>query len=451
MRIISPSFAYRATICLIWALALWHSWASRGLFVDGSAFIVQIVRREWFFDFYDPRLFAMIVAQIPVMTAVIVGVTDFHLLAQLLSLGLFGLPTGLYTLALHRAKDDPVLLATVIAAIGVVFMTTSFFIVGEYNSAYAIAILTSVRLVTARRLTVGDGIVLALVSALAIRTYEALIYLGPILATMVLWKVRQAPARPLVATALYLLSAAFFVRGMTVAVHSVVFPYSQEHLDETWQAALDFWQNFQFDFAFVAALIVVVWALVRPVDLLRSRPYRWAAFFLVVLALSPLLAFGENLVRPLAKSQYVARTMGGMVISAMVLFIWAYSTPVHRRLKALVLLHTAEAARRFMAFAFAILVATVPADIMLTGSWISYLDAVRTTVTRQGGIIAFEDTPLARWPHILLVENWVLSSQSLALRSKPDDGIIVPPRDFKSWVPFPPLEPPNMGRFVWKE
>ena len=32
------------------------------------------------------------------------------------------------------------LLAAVIAAIGVVFMTTSFFIVGEYNTAYAIAI-----------------------------------------------------------------------------------------------------------------------------------------------------------------------------------------------------------------------------------------------------------------------------------------------------------------------
>ncbi len=448
---ISSTSVYRATICLIWALALWHSWASRGLFVDGSAFLVQIVRREWFFDFYDPRLFAMIVAQIPVMTAVIVGVTDFHLLAQLLSVGLFGLPTGLYHLALHRAKDEPVLLATVIAAIAVVFMTTSFFIVGEYNSAYAIAILTAVRLVTARRLTVGDGIVLALVSALAIRTYEAMIYLGPLLAAMIVWKLRQAQPRPVVPTALYLLSAAFFVRGMTVAIHSVVYPYSQEHLEETWQAALNFWQNFQFDLMFVATLIVVVWAMVRPVDLLRSRPYRWAVGFLVVLALSPLLAFGDNLVRPLAKSQYVARSMGGLVIAAMVIFIWAYSAPIHRRLKALVLLHTKDAGRRFLGFACLMLLAIVPSDIFLTTTWISYLDAMRATVIKQGGIIAFEDTPLAHRPHLLLVENWVLSSQSLALRSKPGDGIIVPPRDFKSWIPFPPLEPPNMGRFVWKE
>src|SRR5213075_2935521 len=165
----SNTFAYRATIGLIWALALWHSWTCRGLFVDGSAFLVQIVRREWFFDFYAPRLFAMIAGQIPVMTAVTLGVTDLHLLARLLSLGLFVLPTIFYHLALHRAKDDPVLLAVVIAAIAIVFMTTSFFIVGEYNTLYAVAMLIGVRLATAERLTLPDGLALALLALLATR------------------------------------------------------------------------------------------------------------------------------------------------------------------------------------------------------------------------------------------------------------------------------------------
>ena len=60
----SNTFAYRAAICLIWALALWHSWICRGLFVDGFAFLVQIVTYEWFFDFYPPRLYAMIAGQL---------------------------------------------------------------------------------------------------------------------------------------------------------------------------------------------------------------------------------------------------------------------------------------------------------------------------------------------------------------------------------------------------
>jgi len=37
------TFAYRATLALIWALAIYHSWACRGLFVDGSGFLIQIV------------------------------------------------------------------------------------------------------------------------------------------------------------------------------------------------------------------------------------------------------------------------------------------------------------------------------------------------------------------------------------------------------------------------
>ena len=320
----TTTVAYRTTVCLIWGLALWHSWESRGLFVDGSAFLVQIARREWFFDFYAPRLYAMVVGQAPIMTAVFLGVTDLHLLARLLSLGLFALPTALYHLALVRVKDDAVLLAAVIAAIAVVFMTTSFFIVGEYNTAYAIAILVAVRLATAERLTLVDGLLLAVIGGLAIRTYEAMIYLGPLLSLMVLWAIWRAPARPWLPTLLYLLSIVGFIAGMFVAIGSLTRPYSVEHLDETIETATNFWQNMQFDLVAAAALVVVVWALVRPRDLALAKPYRWAAVCLVILALSPLLMQGDIVVRPLAKSQYVARTAAGLIIASIVVFIWSY-------------------------------------------------------------------------------------------------------------------------------
>ena len=284
----TTTVAYRTTIGLIWGLALWHSWESRGLFVDGSAFLVQIARREWFFDFYAPRLYAMVVGQAPIMTAVFLGITDLHLLARLLSIGLFALPTALYTLALVRVKDDPVLLAAVIGAIGVVFMTTSFFIVGEYNTAYAIAIVVAVRLVTAKRLSVLDGLFLAVIGLLAVRTYEAMIYLGPLLSVMMLHTLWRMPSRPWAPTTLYLLSTVGFIGGMAVAIRSLVKPWSAEHLDETIETATNFWQNLQFDLALAAALVVVVWGLVRPRDLLSGKPYRWAGICLVILALSPL-------------------------------------------------------------------------------------------------------------------------------------------------------------------
>ena len=314
MQMPTTTAVYRTTIALIWGLALWHSWESRGLFVDGSAFLVQIARREWFFDFYTPRLYAMVVGQAPIMTAIFLGVTDLHLLARLLSIGLFALPTALYTLALVRVKDDPVLLAAVIGAIGVVFMTTSFFIVGEYNTAYAIAIVVAVRLVTAERLGILDGLFLVVISLLAARTYEAMIYLGPLLSLMVLHTVWRMPSRRWAPTTLYLLSTVGFIGGMVIAIRSLVKPWSVEHLDETIDTATNFWQNLQFDLALAAALVVVGWGLVRPRDLSGGKPYRWAGLLLVILALSPLLALSDTLVRPLAKSQYVARQAAGLVV-----------------------------------------------------------------------------------------------------------------------------------------
>lgn len=445
------TIAYRTTIGLLWGLALWHSWESRGLFVDGSAFLVQIARREWFFDFYAPRLYAMVVGQIPVMTALFLGVTDLHLMARLLSFGLFVVPTALYHLALMRAKDDAVLLAAVVAAIAVVFMTTSFFIVGEYNTAYALTILVAVRLATAERLTFFDSLVLAALAFLAMRTYEVMIYLGPLLAAMIFWALRRAPSRPILATGLHIAAAGMFLAGMVVAAGSILTPYSEEHLSDTVATATNFWQNMQFDMMLSAALVVVIWALVDPRALLGIRPYAWAAVFLVVLALSPILAVNDTLVRPLAKSQYVARTAAGLVIAAIVIFIWTCRSKVGIKVPALAILRTPEAARRFVGFALLMLLAGLPADIYLTKTWMSYLDAVRAVVRAQSGVIAFESTPLAKNPHLHLIEAWILPSQSLVLRAKRGDGIIAPPQRFDSWQPFPPAQPYDLGAFVWRD
>ncbi len=438
-------------IGLLWGLALWHSWESRGLFVDGFAFLVQIARREWFFDFYAPRLYAMVIGQVPVMTALFLGVTDLHLMARLLSIGLFAVPTALYSLALMRVKDDAVLLAAVVAAIALVFMTTSFFIVGEYNTAYALSILAAVRLATARKLELFDSLMLAALAFLSMRTYEVMIYLGPLLAAMIFWAIRRAPARPVLPTALHIAAAGMFIAGSVIAAGSIIQPFSEDHLSNTLTTAANFWQNIQFDMALAAALVVVGWALIKPHSLLDSRPYRWAGFFLVVLALSPVLGLSDTLIRPLAKSQYVARTAAGLVIATIIVFIWAYRSNLAARIPALVILGTPVAARRFVTFALLMMLACLPSDIYLTGTWISYLDAVRTAVRTQNGVITFENTSLSQYPHLHLVEAWILPSQSLALRAKRGDGIIAPPHDFGAWQPFPPERPYPLGAFSWRD
>ncbi len=448
----TTTVAYRSTVGLLWILALWHSWECRGLFVDGSAFLVQIARREWFFDFYDPRLFAMVLGQIPVIAAVFLGVTDLHFLAQLLSLGLFALPTALYHLALMRVRHDALLLATVMAAIGIVFMTTSFFIVGEYNTAFAIAITVTVRLMTAeRRLSIADGAFLAAAGVLAVRTYEVMLYFGPLLAVMICWCIWRATERPRIATLLHFFAACLFVGGMIVAANSLINPFSEDHLSRTAATVLDAWQNVQFDLTLLAALVIFVWAIVRPADLATRRPYLVAGFFLVLLVLSPLLVLSDTLVRPHAKSQYTARSIAGLVVATIVIVIWIYKSPLGDRIGIFKELRKPAAARRLLAFGCLMVLAVVPSDAYLTLEWRSYLQTVRTIVRTQPGVIAYESTPLSRPPLAMLVESWILPSQSLALRSKRGDGIIAPPRDFNEWQPFPPTEPYPLGLFIWRD
>ena len=45
-----------AAIGLLWILAIWHSWACRGLFIDGAKLLIDMVGYQWFVTFRSPRL-----------------------------------------------------------------------------------------------------------------------------------------------------------------------------------------------------------------------------------------------------------------------------------------------------------------------------------------------------------------------------------------------------------
>ena len=444
---------YRVSACLLWALTLWHSWTCRGLFVDGSAFLVQIAAHESYLDFYPPRRFAMIVAQTPIMLALQLGITDLQWMGRLLSFGFFLLPTVFYTAALHRARHDAVLLGGVIATMGIVFMTTSFFIVGEYNGAYAMAVTIAVRLVTANRLDLWDGIVLVVTGLLAVRTYEAFLYLGPLLVAMIGWQIWRFKKRPPIPVALHLIAAGFLLAGVVVAFGSIVYPYNEEHLQETATSIFNFWQNMQFDIAVLTATVIVVWALIRPKDLDTGKPYAWASIFVFLLLLSPLLSLTEGPVRPLAKSHYVARTAAGAIVSGVIVVMWLYGSRIGRKIAALEVLRRPTAARRFLAFACVVFLSMIPVDLVLTVTWSSYLEALRKTAQTHTELVAFEDSPLASWPYNLFVENWTVAGTSLILRSTPNDALVLPPKGFTDWQPFDPtgkgVDVPDLGRFFW--
>jgi hypothetical protein len=124
MRAISQLAAYRSVVLLLWALAAYDTVTSRGLFWDGSAFLVSLLDHERFHDFYAARAHIDWLTQLPVLAVAEFGVRDTRLLAVVYSAALFAVPVAFYHFALARVRHDASLLAVVVAIVIVVYLPT---------------------------------------------------------------------------------------------------------------------------------------------------------------------------------------------------------------------------------------------------------------------------------------------------------------------------------------
>jgi hypothetical protein len=443
---------YRMAAVLIWALAIWHSWLSRGLFVDGSAALVFMMHNRGYALVYDSRQTLIAVTQTPAAIALAMGTTDSHLLARLLSVGLFFVPTAYYHASLWRARLDPALLGAVLLTIAVVFLPTSFFIMGEYNTILAAVLFVAVMLATADRPTIGDGVLLIATALVLLRSYETMLVLGPLAAGLIAWRLNRSGRRD-IASLLYGLAAALFVAAAGFSLQSMLGPHAPGHLRETLTGAAMFWTNLQFVLPLAALLVVALTGLVAPRSLESARPYLVPGLLLVLVAMSPLLWLGDGALRPYAKGHYHSRMAASMVTAAAAITILLYALRPAWAPKALQVLARPANGRRLMLFGLAGLLAALPADIQLTELWRRSIAVFQATIAARPGLIPVEETPFGRDPYKFLIEHWALSSQSLALRRGPGDGVIVPPPGFAYWQFIDPAKPwiTNIDRFRWDD
>lgn len=177
------------TASLMWALVAWASWNFIGLNSDGSAFLATIMGAGGFTTYEDDaRSYVIALTQIPVLIGLKLGVDNLKWLARLYSFGTLAIPALLFQAALHRAKGDETLLSLVVGSIAVIFMTTCLFSVGEYNTTYGLLVLAITILASSRPRLLVDGVVLVALGLVAVRAYEAMLYLGPAIAAIAIWK-----------------------------------------------------------------------------------------------------------------------------------------------------------------------------------------------------------------------------------------------------------------------
>jgi hypothetical protein len=425
---------YRVAAVSLWALAIWHSWLSRALFVDGGPTLVLMMHNGGYALFWDARQTLAAVTQAPAALALKLGVTDSHLLARLLSVGLFFLPSAYYHASLWRARRDPALLGAVLLAMAVAFLPTSFFIVGEYNTVFAAVLFAAVMPATADRPTVGDSLPLIATALILLRSYETMLVFGPLVAGLVVWRLRRSGRRD-IGSLMYGLAAVLFLASAGFSLQSMYGWHNDpNHVHDTLAGIELFWTNLQFVLPLSALLIVALAGLIVPRSLESLRPYLVPGFLLVLVALSPMLWLGDGTLRPYPKGHYHSRMVASLVMAAIMIAIWLYALRPAWAPRALEVLARPANGRRLMLFGLAAYLAAMPADIVLSELWRRSVVVFQATIARRPGLIPVEETAFSREPYKHLIENWTLVSQSLAQRRSPSDGVIVPPRGFPDWA-----------------
>lgn len=430
-------------LVVLWVCGVAYSWLSCGLIGDGSYYLLDAVTVGPYKDVGHERAVPNLLAQLPLAAALAAGVTDLHWLACLQSLGWFALPAILYSLSILRTRREPLHQACIVIAIAIVFMTSSFLIVAEHVTAYAIAMMAAAWLATARRLHAGDAVVLLVLAALSTRSHEVFAYLGPLLAAMTVWTVRRAPIRPSLAMATYLTAAALFLFSAGLAWHVIATFEDKAYFASASSEAWDFWKNPAFDLASLAALVVAAITLARPAELATRRPWLLAAPALIALVLLPLLVLtGGYFGPPFAYSQNITRFAAGPVVVAIILFMWVHASGWSPQ---------PPAPRRLLSFAGLLFLATLPWNATLAVLFVSYLDEVKAAIGSRPGVIAYEDTRLATKPWLLQGETWSLPITSAILRATSADGVIAPPRGYAGFLPYAASDLPDLGRFRWRD
>ena len=440
--------AYRLTVLLLWGLAANAAIACRGLFWDGSSFLVNILESGTVHDFYTARAHVDWVTQAPVLLMMRLGVRDIHVLATVYSAALFALPVALYHVALARLRGDGVAFAIAMVAILLVWLPTSFFIVGEYNSTYAAAFAAmAVTLVPGRSRT-ADAVGLVLLGLLGIRSYESMVYLGPLVAAGILWSWRHEadPALRGLAT----VAALAFLAGAIVAGATIVDYWSHPHFVKVRATSFAFWQNLQVVIPLAGLLLCALGGLLRPAWLQGRGPAIVLGIVAVALVLSPWYRLFDDHSILYPPAHYIARQAAGLATFGLLVALWL-QVAWYRPPQVVATLRRPEVARRLAGMLAVVLVAAAVPDIALTNLWTEYVARLRGLVDDSDGIVSARDLPVLDWPDKLFAQDWTLPAMSALVSRTPGRAFVVADNDYLSNPPFDPACGllPRLGDYAW--
>ena len=166
-------------------------YAGRGMYSDGSFWLVEMLPRGGFYFFDRHRVYVQALVQAPVALAIWLGTLDLNTLIRIHSFGFVGVPLVFWVGALALQYRNQLFWFFLIA-FTVSYLRSNFFSAGEFSVAYSMtAFCASVLL--CQKINFLQAILMASAAVALTHSYEATLFLGVFLAVLSVIRLIKAP------------------------------------------------------------------------------------------------------------------------------------------------------------------------------------------------------------------------------------------------------------------
>lgn len=203
----------------------------RGLYGDGSFFFLLTLEPGHPSLFHPSRWFSQLITQFPELLAKRLGATDLTLLLNLHSFGLVMIPVLIWIVALSLHFKSR-LFWPLAFGFATTFLLTGFFAVGEYNVTFALVGLSFALIQLVNHNWLSD-LALLVSSILLVRSFESMLFLGPLLFVVAqhkAWTLRAADRSQSKYRIVLIASSLFFAMSAGVAYLGILNPFNPSNM-----------------------------------------------------------------------------------------------------------------------------------------------------------------------------------------------------------------------------
>jgi hypothetical protein len=213
-------------IAIIVLIAIAGVYAARGMYSDGSFWLVEMLPRGGIYIFDPHRAYVQVLVQAPVALAIWLGTLDLNLLIRLHSFGFVGVPI-IFWLGALTLQFRTKLFWFFLMAFTVSYLRSNFFSAGEFSTAYGLTAFCAAVLLREKISHIQAA--LMLLSAIALtHSYEATLFLGVFLAIVAIVRLLKITDDKQSIRLLVLVSIAIFLLSVYVGARSTFFQRSYD-------------------------------------------------------------------------------------------------------------------------------------------------------------------------------------------------------------------------------